>query len=129
VRLDVSEAFSTDVHVEGVSVYGTGPGFSGHVNPGSSTFVDAAWEYSLTQRWVLAFDLTYGHDGNTQVTGLDVLTPYSAQNPSSDAFGFAPAIEYNFSPKVGVILGTRLIPASHNTTATVTPVVAVNIVH
>jgi hypothetical protein len=128
MRLDVSEAVSTDVTVEGVSVYGTGAAFRGQVNPGSSSSVDAGWEYSMTRRWVLALDATYGHVRNTRVTGFNDQTPYSAQNPSSDAFAFAPAIEYNWNPKTGVILGARLIPASHNTTATVTPIVAINMV-
>jgi hypothetical protein len=126
MRFDVSEALSTGVTVDGVSVYGTPAGFHGHVNPGSSTSFDAAWEYNMTRRWVVALDVTYGHVANTRVTGLDNLAPYNAQNPSSDAFGFAPGIEYNWNNRTGVIVGTRLIPAGHNTTATVTPVMAIN---
>jgi hypothetical protein len=48
---------------------------------------------------------------------------------SSDVFGFAPAIEYNLRSNLGIILGTRVIPASHNTNATITPVMAINFVH
>ena len=136
MRLDLSEAFSNNVHVEDVSVYGTGAGFRGHAKPGNSFFADAAWEYSLTRSWVLALDVTYGHNGNTRVTGYNILDPNSVQNPPSirldsgsrDAFGFAPAIEYSWTPNLGVIFGTRVI-AGRNTATTITPAVAINFVH
>ena len=104
--------------------------------PGNSFFVDGSWEYSLTRRCVLALDVTYRHDGNTRVTGYNILDPNSVQNPpsirldsgSSDAFGFAPAIEYSWKPNLGVIFGTRVI-TGRNTAATITPAVAINFVH
>ncbi len=137
MRFNMSQSFSNNVNVEGVSVYSTGAGFHGHAKPGSSFFADAAWEYSLTRSWVLALDATYRHNDNTSVTGYNVLDPSSAQNPtsirlntgSSDAFGFAPAIEFNWKLNLGVLLGLRVIPASHNTNATITPAVAINFVH
>jgi hypothetical protein len=48
---------------------------------------------------------------------------------SSHAFGLAPAIEYNWKPNLGVLIGTRVIPAGRNTAFTVTPAVAINYVH
>jgi hypothetical protein len=137
MRFNVSEAFSSKVSLEDVSVYGTADGFRGDARPGRSFFADAAWEYSLTRNWVLALDVTYGHSGNTRVTGFNILDPNSMQNPSSillnsgtsDAFGFAPAIEYNWKPNLGVLLGTRVIPDGHNTPVTITPAIAINFVH
>lgn len=136
MRLNVSQAFSSTVNVADVSVYATGAGFRGHASPGSSSSVDAAAEYSLTRSWVLALDVTYGYNGNTRVSGADILAPASGQNPTdirldsgtSTPFGFAPAIEYSWTPRVGVILGARVIPRGHNTAATITPAVAINIV-
>ena len=133
-RLDVSDTFSNSVHIEDVSVYGTAFGFRGRAEPGSSLFVDLAGEYSVTQRWVLGIDLTYRHSANTRVTGYDVLDPESTPNPpsivfnsgSSDGFGFAPAIEYNWTPRFGVLLGTRVILAGHNSSSSITPAVAIN---
>lgn len=124
VRLDVSEAFSSTANLEGVSVYGTGPEFRGHATPGPSLFVNPAGEYSLTRNWVLALDLSYGHNGNTVVRGSGI----RLNSGPSDAFGFAPGVEYNWTPKVGVILGARVIAGGHNTPFTITPAVAVNIV-
>jgi len=68
---------------------------------------------------------------------IESLNPGSTQNTpgvqinsgSSEVFGFAPALEYSWKPNLGVLLGTRLIPASHNTHATITPAVAINFVH
>jgi hypothetical protein len=137
MRLDVSQAFSSQVHVEGVSVYGTEAGFLGNTRPGGSFFADLAGEYSLTQRWVLALDATFSHTGDSRVTGTNGLDPNGAQEPSavrlmsgsSDGLGAAPAIEYSWSSSLGVILGVRLNAAGHNATASVTPAVAINFVH
>lgn len=133
MRLNVTDAISSNVHVEGVSVYGTGAGFSGHAKPGSSFFVDAAWEYSVTRRWALALDATYRNTRNTRVTGYDSesghgMMPVEMDSGVSDAYGFAPAIEYSWRPNIGVLLGVRLIPVGRNTNETITPTIAINFV-
>lgn len=133
-RIDISQSFSKDVKVEDVSVYGTGEGFRGYAKPGSSFFLDVAGEYSLTRHWVLALDATYRHSGNTSVTGSNIVDSLTTGGMrldfgSSDAFGLAPAIEYNFNRSLGVLLGTRVIPAGRNTSATITPAIAINFVH
>ncbi len=132
MRFNTSQALSSYADVEGVSVYGTDAGFHGHAKPGASLFVDAAWEYSLTRNWVLALDATYRHTGNTRLTGYDMTqSPPEVQknSGSSDAVGFAPAIEYNWKPTLGVLLGTRVVAIGHNTSTTITPAVAINFVH
>ena len=133
-RLDVSQAFSNSVRVHDVSVYGTGEGFRGRAQPGHSTFADLAGEYSMTQRWVLALDAFYRHGGNTQVSGTVPLGPGDgAESPNilmnsgtSDGFGIAPGIEYNWTPRFGLLLATRIIFAGHNTTSSLTPAVALS---
>jgi hypothetical protein len=137
MRFDVSEAFSNHVNVDGVSVYGTGAGFHGDAKPGSAFSADASWEYSVTRNWVLALDVTYSHQRNTPVTGYDTVDPNGLPYPlsirmnsgSSEAFGFAPAIEYNWNSSIGVLFGTRVIVGGHNTVTTVTPAVALNVVY
>ena len=123
MRLDLSYSLSSRVGLQGVSVYGTGAGFSGHAQPGDSFTGDVSWEYSMTRNWVLAFDVVYEHDASTTVTGS-----YSASSGDSWSLGFAPAIEYNFNSRIGVIAGTRLIPTGRNTSISVTPVAAINMV-
>jgi len=137
LRFNVSQGISSSVSLKDASVYGTAAGFRGHAQPGSSSSVDASWEYSLTRRWVLAFELTYRHDRNTRVTGYHVTAPQGVLNPpgipldsgASDAFGVVPAIEYSWKPNLGVLLGARAIAAGRNTPATITPAVAINYVH
>jgi|HubBroStandDraft_6_1064221.scaffolds.fasta_scaffold13233_3 hypothetical protein len=132
MRLNATQSLSSYANLEGVSVYGTSQGFQGHAKPGASTFLDGAWEYSLTRNWVLALDATYRHTNNTRITGQDpAQSPPNVQlnSGSSDAVGFAPALEYNWKPTIGVLLGTRIIALGHNTPTTITPAVAINYVH
>ena len=136
MRLNVSQSISSGVSVKGVSVYGTDAEFHGHAKPGGTSFVDASWEYSLTRSWVLALDATYRYQNSTRVTGLDAPASTGMQNSAkiwfetgyNEAIGFAPAIEYSWSSKVGVLLGVRVIPIGRNTAATITPAIAINIV-
>ncbi len=131
-RFNVAPSFSRTVNVRDASVYGTAQGFRGLAKPGSSVFVDAAWEYSVTRRWVLALDATYRHQSNTPVTGYNIADPTAPirlNSGSSDAFGLAPAIEYNLTSKLGVLVGTRLIPDGRNTPVTISPALAINFVH
>jgi len=132
VRLDISEAFSTRANLQDASVYGTTAGFRGHAYPGAAFYVDLAGEYSVTRRWVLALDAVFHQNGNTPVIGVNTSTstPVRSDSGSSAGFGFAPAIEYNWNSRVGVIVGTRIIaPALRNSTTTVTPAIAINYVH
>jgi hypothetical protein len=74
----------------------------------------------------------YRHQYNTHAAGYSIASPSQSillNSGSSQAFGLAPAVEYNFNSRVGVILGLRLFPAGKNTTDTITPAIAVNIVH
>jgi hypothetical protein len=133
-RLNVSYAFSNDGSVTDVSVYGTGPGFRGRVAPGDSFTVNSAWEYSITRNWVFALDLLYQHDDNTRLTGFEI-DPVSGASErveenfgSAWRFGLAPAIEYNFNARIGIIVGARWFTLGRNTSATITPAVALNVV-
>jgi len=136
MRLNASESISSGVTVNGTSVYGTGDGFHGHASPGSASFIDASWEYSLTRSWVLALDATYRHQRNTRIAGYEPADAPGGPGTSlvqlstgaSDAIGFAPAIEYSWKSNLGVLLGARVIAAGRNTSATVTPAVAINYV-
>jgi len=134
-RLDVSYQMSRWASVHDMSVYGTSDGFNGRAHPGPSFVGDLAFEYSVTQKWVLAMDFDWEHDGNTRVEGGQVPTITSALPPyfveesgSDDLLYLAPAIEYNWSARMGVIAGARVAAAGRNVSATVTPVAAINMV-
>ena len=128
-RLNVAYAFSDSVDVTDSSVYGTPEGFRGHANPGDTFSVYSAWEYSLTRNWVLALDAFYQHDSSTRIRGATQGVPFSADSGSAWRFGLAPAIEYNWTSRVGVIIGARWFAAGRNTGASITPVAAINMVY
>jgi hypothetical protein len=134
-RLDLSYQLSGWASVRGESVYGTAEGFEGRAHPGPSFFGDLGFEYSATKKWVLAADVWWEHDGNTRVEGgyLPMLTSslpaYAVQNLGSDDLLYlAPAIEYNWSSRMGVIAGARVAAKGRDVTATVAPVAAINMV-
>jgi hypothetical protein len=123
-RVDASDAISGGVNLEGASVYGTGGAFHGTARPGRAFTLDIAQEYSITRNWVFATDFVYRHNGNTQVTGQNSVT----NSGPSDAYFVAPAIEYNWTSNSGILLGVRTIPAGLNTSATLVPALAINMV-
>jgi Putative MetA-pathway of phenol degradation len=134
-RLDFTYTLSSSASVEGLSVYGTTAGFSGRAYPGDGFTADASAEYSVTRNWVVALDLVYQHNDSTRVSGLmegssvpGIPTPFTSASGSSYSLGFAPAIEYNFSAAIGVLLGVRIIDIGRNTSSTITPALALNMV-
>lgn len=134
-RLDVSYQVSQWASVHNQSVYGTSDGFNGRAHPGPSFVGDLAFEYSISQQWVLATDVDWEHDGNTRLEGGYVptltsgLPSYFVQDSGSDDLLYvAPAVEYNWSARMGVIAGARVAAAGRNVSATVTPVAAINMV-
>jgi len=135
-RLDVSQSWSTEVRLRDTSTYGTPPGFRGSARPGNALTIDAAWEYSLTQRWVAALDVVLYTAGSTQVAGSSAQpqsdaptpSPYKNSSGSTRSLGLAPALEYNWSPNAGVIVGAKFVAAGHNAAAAVIPIAAINLV-
>jgi hypothetical protein len=123
-RLNVSYAFSDDVDIEDESVYGTPAGFRGQASPGDQLAVVAAAEYSATRNWVLALDAYYQRDDATRIRSDN----FDASSGSSWHLALAPAVEYNLSGTIGVIVGARWIAAGRNASASITPAIALNMV-
>jgi hypothetical protein len=134
-RLDLTYQVSAAAGVQDASVYGTSSGFRGRVYPGDAATVDLAGEYSLTRSWVLAMDVVYQHGDSTRIAGMQpqlpgsgVLVNFEQASGASASLGFAPAVEYSWSSRAGVIGGVRIIPAGRNVTTSITPAVAINLV-
>ncbi|MES2253929.1 MAG: transporter [Pseudomonadota bacterium] len=128
-ELNVSYFLSNEVHVSGLSTYGTPTNFEGVAHPGQGLSVDLAVEYSISKNWVAGADLWYEHDRSTRIAGV-----YPAGNSSqsmiqetgsSDMFYVAPSIEYNWSGSLGVIVGVRIFATGRNLTKTITPIIAI----
>ena len=99
--------------------------------------IDAAWEYSATRNWVLAFDVAYEYDASTRVWGFEPAAvagsglrsiPLELHSAAGHSWSLAPALEYNFNSRVGIIAGAKFTIAGRNATALVIPVAAINIV-
>jgi len=134
VRLNLTRTFNGDADVTGASVYGTAPGFRGTARPGDAFYLGTSFEYSFTRRWVLALDLFRSHGAATRVDGSTdpvaaLPVPVHLQAGPSDAYGYAPAVEYSWTPNLGVLLGARVIVGGHNATRSLTPAIAINYVH
>jgi len=134
-RLDLTYAVSSSVAVHDQSVYGTASGFAGRAYPGDAFTADGAAEYSLTRNWVLALDAVYQHNASTRVSGrlpapfgVPAAGESQSQSGPSSSIGFAPAVEYNWSSRIGALLGVRIIGIGRNTAASVTPALALNMV-
>jgi len=134
VRLNLARTFASHADIDGASVFGTGPDFHGSASLGAGYSIDTSFEYSLTRRWVLALDVFHSHNdairlaGHEDPSGLPP-APVRTRIGGVDAFGYAPAVEYNFTSRLGVLLGVRLIAGGHNVQRSVTPAIAVNYVY
>lgn len=129
-RLNTTATLSRATSVRDDSVYGTPAGFRGRAKPGASWLVNGAVEYSVTSNWVLALDLVYRHDEPTKVSGVGQAGELIRYDTGvHDSFALAPAVEYNFSPTVGVLAGLRVIPAIGGRRSSVTPALALNYVY
>jgi hypothetical protein len=136
-RLNLTYTGSPPARVRDVSVYGTPDGFRGHARPGDAFNADLAFEYSASRDWVLALDLGYERDAATHVTGTvsqpsaagPTVIAFRRSSGASESLIVAPAIEYNWSPTLGVIIGAEVLPAGRNAPAMVRPAIAINYVH
>jgi hypothetical protein len=126
-RINLLHRMYNRTSIEGRSVYGTAEGFTGDAKPGARTTLIGAVEYSLTDKWVLAFDVEADFAGGTRVQGRDAAdAPVRTTSPASRDIGFAPAVEYNWSPSAGALLGLWIIPKGHHAPASVTPAIAIS---
>jgi hypothetical protein len=111
--------------VQDVSVYGTGQGFSGNVKPGMSGVLGIGAAYALNQRWVLALDLVQNYAGGYFLNGFDGLgAGVSTHGANQSSTVLAPAVEYSWSGKAGIIAGVAFTAAGRNTPAYVAPQIA-----
>jgi hypothetical protein len=125
-RINVLQSIPYGTHVSGRSVYGTADGFSGHATPGAKTTLIGAVEYSLTREWVLALDVIRESTRKTKLHGRDASGALVERTfPTTRSVGFAPAVEYNWSDRAGILVGVWFSPKGHNTPSSVTPAIAI----
>ena len=125
-RINILKNFPLRHDLSGRSVFGTRSDFQGQAKPASKTSLIGGLEYSLTKEWVLAFDVERDQWSKTKVLGRNADgNPVQQISPKSFNIGFAPAVEYNWSTRAGVIAGIWIVPKGHNTQSSVTPAIAI----
>lgn len=129
-RLSLVSVFPSAVRVYGTNTFGGAFGTIGKVHPGNSYSVDLAFEYTLTQNWVPVMEVLYVNSEASDFTGRRGFTPggtaASVGGSSSHQASIAPALEYNFSPDLGVIGGVWLSVSGPHAAKFVSTTVAIN---
>lgn len=116
-----------DVSVHDVSVYGTTHGFRGNATPGSSGEGGIGVSYGLTQSWVLACDLLHTSTHGSRVRGVDASgMSVDTTADQSRRTAVAPAMEYSFSGRTGLIAGVEFSVAGRNSASYVAPQIALS---
>jgi hypothetical protein len=117
------------IRVRDSSVYGTAAGFRGHARLGQAWNASVAAEYVLDPRWVLVGEAIWNRASAVTLGGVAANGPVvAARLAPSQEFSLAPAVEYHFSPNLGLIAGVQFTVAGRNTAAYVAPQVALNMV-
>ncbi|MEP7246443.1 MAG: hypothetical protein ABI885_22570 [Gammaproteobacteria bacterium] len=118
---------SSEVSVTDTSVYGTTQGFRGRGMPGFSSEFGVGAGYGLDQRWVLAFDFVQKFSDGSRIRGIDASgSSVNTTAAHSARTSVAPAVEYNFSGRIGVIAGVEFSVAGRNTASYVAPQIALS---
>lgn len=116
--------------IDGVSAYGTPSGFSGHAELGSAFQAALGVEYSFNPNWVLAADFLYERDRGSSVRGTVAAdgdtTRYQRDITAWWRQSVAPAVEYHWSDRVGLIAGALVSFNGRNSAAIVSPQIALN---
>lgn len=99
------------VHVKGINIHGGDETTKGRVHPEVSYYFLASAEYSLTQQWVLACELSALGGGRIRFKGKTI-SPVGS--PSSVQFSATPSIEYNWNEHWGLIIGSWFTFAGRN---------------
>lgn len=120
LRLNATYTYSSKARVKNFNTYGGGFNTNGKVSPGGVFSAIFAFEYSFTQRWALATDLVQVYARKTTFRGTPGTTSdgslASNSSKSSDQTSLAPALEYNFSENLGVIVGSHFSLRGKNAT-------------
>ncbi len=127
-RLNLSRLTSSSVEVRGLNVFGGTDNTRDVLNPGDQDIVGLAFEYTLTQNWVAVMEGYFIEGQAIRFNGI-LNDTNSGSNFLADEFyeyALIPAIEYNFSEKLGVIGGVWFPVAGKNTTYFTTYVLAIN---
>lgn len=117
----------TSAQLQDVTSYGTAMGFRGKGQPGMSGQTGFSLEYGINQSWVVAMDLARDWANGTRLRGHNADGQYiHTIGKASGDWQIAPAMEYNWNPRWGIIVGSSFYFAGHNKSIQITPQFAIN---
>jgi len=129
-RLSLGYAHASKVRIHDVTPYGSGLFADGHLKPGQLYTVDLAGEFTLTQKWVAVMEGYFSSRGATSFKGFPGFTApgvlATVGHRLAEQISLAPAVEYNFTPNLGVIAGFWFAVTGKNTAEFRSPVIALN---
>lgn len=129
-RFAVNYVLASVADIQGFSIYGGTRETNGRINPGSMWTLDLAGEFTMTQNVNLVMEGFYAHRQATNFRGIIGFnsdnTPGTIGRRAMSIYTLAPAIEYNFTQKIGLLTGTWITLAGKNATHFNTYVVALN---
>lgn len=128
-RFNFNVGIPSKTTVKGLNSLGGAKNTKGTVHPGIGYFLLFSPEISLTQKWVLTTDIVYQHFQKSSFKG-DPGTingkPAILNLGKQDTFQLAPAIEYNFTPNLGIIFGAWFSMIGRNINAFASGVISFN---
>ncbi len=122
-RLQLGTTYSAPVHVRSFNAYGGGEGTVGKVYPGTQFSALLGLEYCLTRNWVLALDIDQQYSRKDRFKGK---SHSKVGDPLSEQLSLAPAIEYNFNAKYGLLGGAWFTVLGRNSSDFLSYVIAFN---
>ncbi len=122
-RLYLSYVIPSSASIQGFSIFGGNANTKGSYQSPQNFFIDLAFEYSLTQNWNLATDITWSYSPKSRFRGV---RGEGMEIGHSMQATLAPAIEYSWSNNWGVIAGCWFTVAGRNSTVFQSGVIAFN---
>ncbi|MGE6333744.1 hypothetical protein ACQKDV_11620, partial [Stenotrophomonas sp. NPDC077659] len=118
--------------LSGASVYGTETGFQGHIARGSVLGLSLAGEYSFNPRWVGVMEVAASRETGQRLTGFAPTADGGVRTinelrPASRSLSVAPAVEYHFSPTLGMIAGVEFTVSGRNSGRVISPQIALGV--
>ncbi len=107
VRLNVDrDLYVSSPRLQGQTSFGTPEGFDGKAHLGKLSGIILGFEYSLTKHWVPALDLAFNQTEHGDINGK-IGSQKMMRQPIGESLSFvvAPALEYNWNERFGVIGG------------------------
>lgn len=115
--------------ISGASVYGTDASFQGNIARGSVLGLSIGAEYSFSPRWVGVMEVAVSRESGQRLSGVarnasGDFGRIDERRPASRSLNLAPAVEYHFSPSLGLIAGVEFTVAGRNAGRIISPQVA-----